>query len=255
MTAQLAQEPAPLRAAPATTRTLAASGPDTDAPRTSTSRDVVPLRRLGAASPRPCSGRRPPPRRSSPSSGSGSAPAGPATPAATPPPPPSRAGAAADAGTALLDLPVSATGTDYRRDGRALAARPPGAAGGRAAADTGAAQPAPALTAPETGRPAPPPAAAAAPRSGTEKAQQLASPDPLARLRDPAELAGCLSALTGPDVEGVPLALDYASFEGAPALVVVLPSTRPDRVDVYTVGAGCRAGDDATLLFTRLPRP
>lgn len=175
----------------------------------------------------------------------------------------------AGAGSGLLDLPVSATGTDYRRDGRALALALPALLGAQervaASASTRSRQ-GPTAGEAQSGdqsgaRPAAPaPVAGSAPAAASgpsELAEQLSTPavDPLARLRDPAELAGCLSALTGPDVEGVPLALDYASFEGAPALVVVLPSAQPDRVDVFTVGAGCRAGDDRTLLFTRLPRP
>ncbi|MCU1692730.1 MAG: hypothetical protein JWM64_1821, partial [Frankiales bacterium] len=79
--------------------------------------------------------------------------------------------------------------------------------------------------------------------------------DPLARLRVPAELAACLGELAGPDTDVVPLALDYARYRGAPALAVVLPSARADRVDVFVVGAGCTAGDDQTLFFTRQPRP
>ncbi|MDP9433912.1 MAG: hypothetical protein M3P93_01395, partial [Actinomycetota bacterium] len=97
--------------------------------------------------------------------------------------------------------------------------------------------------------PAPPPA------SRTQSpARQALAPDPLARLRDPDELAGCLSAVTGPDAPQ-PLAVDYATFEGRPALLVVLPSARPGKVDAYVVGAGCRAGDDQTLFFTRVDRP
>ncbi|MCW2606441.1 MAG: hypothetical protein JWO60_1134, partial [Frankiales bacterium] len=92
----------------------------------------------------------------------------------------------------------------------------------------------------------------AAPPAG---ASTRTSPDPLARLREPDELAGCLAELSGPDADGVPLALDYASFEGRPALLVVLPSAREGKVDVFAVAAGCRAGDDQTLYFSRLDRP
>lgn len=87
--------------------------------------------------------------------------------------------------------------------------------------------------------------------------QQAASPagDPLARLRQPAELAGCLLALAGPASSGVPLALDYARYAGAPALVVVLPGAAAGKLDVFVVGVGCRAGADQTLLFARLTKP
>jgi len=77
--------------------------------------------------------------------------------------------------------------------------------------------------------------------------------DGLERLHDPAGLAGCLSALPGP--AAAPLALDYARYDGAPALVVVRPSTDAGSVEVAVVGARCRAGSPDTRLLTRLPRP
>jgi hypothetical protein len=88
----------------------------------------------------------------------------------------------------------------------------------------------------------------------------LSSPpgDPLAGLRTSAGLARCLTALLDPgaDVEEVlPLAVDYASYEGQAALVVVLPADKPDKVDVYVVGAGCSPADAQLLYFTRLARP
>jgi hypothetical protein len=92
--------------------------------------------------------------------------------------------------------------------------------------------------------------AAAAP-----EAQTAASPDPLARLREPGALADCLSGLADPATDGVPLALDYARWAGAPALLVVLPAGAPGRVDVFVVGEGCRAGDEQTRLYTQVPRP
>ena len=51
----------------------------------------------------------------------------------------------------------------------------------------------------------------------------------LAPLRTPEGLASCLAALTDPaasTASSLPLALDYASFSGKPALVVVLPATK-----------------------------
>lgn len=98
----------------------------------------------------------------------------------------------------------------------------------------------------------------------TAEAQKGASPaaglttsaqDPLAELRTTAGLARCLASLTDPADEGLPLALDYASFEGKPALVVVLPSSKADKVDVMVVPAGCAQADGQVLYFTRLPKP
>ena len=75
----------------------------------------------------------------------------------------------------------------------------------------------------------------------------------LDRLRDPAALAACLSALPGP--ASTPLALDYARYDGSPALVVVRPSVDAGSVEVAVVGPQCRAGAPDALLLTRLPRP
>ena len=74
----------------------------------------------------------------------------------------------------------------------------------------------------------------------------------LARLHEPAELAGCLSALPP---GAPPLALDYATYDGRPALVVVRPAADPAEVEVAVVGEGCREGSADRLLLTTLPRP
>lgn len=77
--------------------------------------------------------------------------------------------------------------------------------------------------------------------------------DGLRRLREPAALAACLAAL--PAAPGEPLALDYATYDGRPALLVVRPAADPARVEVAVVGPGCRAGAPDELLRTTLPRP
>ncbi len=85
--------------------------------------------------------------------------------------------------------------------------------------------------------------------------RKAAAADPLARLRDDRALAGCLASLTPPEDPGVPLAVDYAMYEGQPALVVVLPSAKPGAVDVYVVGPACTQADADLRYFVRLPRP
>jgi len=90
--------------------------------------------------------------------------------------------------------------------------------------------------------------------SGAESGVQ--SVDELEVLRTSEGLAGCLSAVLPPDEPGlVPLAVDYASYDGEPALAVVLPDPDPAQVSVFVVGAGCNAADDRTLFFLRAPRP
>ena len=140
---------------------------------------------------------------------------------------------------------VNDTGTDYSATGTGLQAALPGLlsgrAGQRAAADS-AATPAP-----------------YAPEVMSSKASGAvglaAAADPLAALRTTDGLARCLASLTDPSEEGVPLALDYASFEGTPALVVVLPVPAADKVDVFVVPVGCAKADGNVLFFTRLTRP
>jgi hypothetical protein len=101
------------------------------------------------------------------------------------------------------------------------------------------------------------PAAAAAPQQeSAPSTEQFSTGDSLDRLREPAALDSCLTALLPPDDASVrPLALDYAAYGGQPALVVVLSAGDPAKVDVFVVGADCAQGDDRTLFFTRLDRP
>ena len=98
-----------------------------------------------------------------------------------------------------------------------------------------------------------PTAAEAAPRATADITTRAAA-DPLARLRDNRALAGCLASLSTPEDPGIPLAVDFASYEGTPALVVVLPSPKPAAVDVYVVGPNCRQADADLRYFVRLPR-
>ena len=90
--------------------------------------------------------------------------------------------------------------------------------------------------------------------AGPDPAELPRSAGPLARLRDPAALSACLSAVTAGS--GVaPLALDEAVFSGAPALAVVLPSSDPAEVVVHVVGPACDGNDPDTLLVVPVARP
>ena len=98
--------------------------------------------------------------------------------------------------------------------------------------------------------------AAALPRvlAGPDRAERRGSAGPLARLRDPAALAACLSAVTAGS--GVaPLAVDEGLLSGAPALAVVLPSRAAAEVVVHVVGPDCAADDADTLLVVPVARP
>ena len=69
------------------------------------------------------------------------------------------------------------------------------------------------------------------------------------RLTTPAGLAGCLQAL-GAGTE--PLAVDLATYGGAPAAIVVLATNDGGR-EVWVVARTCRPGADGTLYYRKLP--
>jgi len=80
--------------------------------------------------------------------------------------------------------------------------------------------------------------------------------DALAVLRDPAALDDCLAALLPAEQPNLqPVALDYASYDGAPALAVLLPDADPAKLSVFVVGPGCSQAGDELLFFTRVDRP
>ena len=75
----------------------------------------------------------------------------------------------------------------------------------------------------------------------------------LGQLRDPAVLSGCVSELTG-GRQAVPLIVDFATYEGRPAAVVVVPSPSPDRLDVFVVGPRCSSTDSDLIASTSIRR-
>ncbi|GAC1323280.1 MAG: hypothetical protein NVSMB13_02950 [Mycobacteriales bacterium] len=144
---------------------------------------------------------------------------------------PSRSTASsASAGRPLLQTAVSATGRNYAR--AELPAAVPGLVHPLDRQAAGAAAPQAAPSAPDAA---------------------------LDRLRTPAALRGCLTELTG-SATATALALDYAQFEGAPALIAVVPSvgTGPNagtQADVFVVGPGCAPSDAQLRYLVRVPRP
>lgn len=134
------------------------------------------------------------------------------------------------------------TGLAYSKDGQLLAAQLPALLNGTASGlptDVPRQQSSPERT--DNGGVAPQVAVDAADKLGT--------------LRTTAGLASCLTALTEGSAVQLPLALDYASFDQQPALVVVLPSTVKEKVDVFVVGAACAQADANLLHFVRLNAP
>ncbi len=141
--------------------------------------------------------------------------------------------------SAKLLVAVNSTGAAYGKDGKALVAALPALLKG---SSTEAFETAPVT--PNIGAP-----------KATQQRSAATPQDALATLRSTTGLSACLSGLTDPGDPGIPLALDYASFDGKPAMVVILPSAKADKVDVFVVGAGCGVKDSHLLYFTRLPKP
>lgn len=145
------------------------------------------------------------------------------------------------AGGVAAGPPTSASGADYA-DAAAVTGVLPDVLAGSAAAEQDAVAGA---TAPETAR------------SATELRDAAATAaDPLGRLRTPEGLQDCLSAVLPPEEPDLqPRALDYARYQGRPALAVLLPDPDPAKVSVYVVGPQCAAADATLLGFFRVDAP
>lgn len=90
--------------------------------------------------------------------------------------------------------------------------------------------------------------AAAAGESLSAAPLSLVPPADLTALRsDTARLARCVFSVTAGLVQ--PTAIDFASYQGRPALAIVLPTKTPGANEVYVVGGECGAGEDAAVLY------
>jgi hypothetical protein len=143
-------------------------------------------------------------------------------------------------------IATSNSGQTYAKGGVGLATRLPSLLSGQAG-QAGQAE----VAAPQAGGTGKDSSSTSAPKALSVPA----AADPLAALRTTAGLAQCLVSLTDPTDPGIPLALDYGSYAGTPALVVVLPSPIKDKLYVYFVGAQCNAKDSHVLFFDKLARP
>lgn len=82
-----------------------------------------------------------------------------------------------------------------------------------------------------------------------------ATNDAFAALRDPATLQACAETLLAVSPPPVPVLVDYASYEGEPAVAIAFPSEKPDELLVYVVGVKCGAETDDIKKFLLVPRP
>ena len=111
---------------------------------------------------------------------------------------------------------------------------------------------------------APTAALAIAPKAGTSPAPQASTgastaaagpPAALNRLfTTPGALEACVRAIEGGPA-AQPLAIDFATFQGAPAVLVVLPGLEPGKVDAWFVGPNCTSTDVNLLRYRSLPAP
>lgn len=78
------------------------------------------------------------------------------------------------------------------------------------------------------------------------------------RLAAPGPLAECVAALTtasGTSPSATPVLVDIARFNGSPATIIVLElPAEPDRLGVWVVRPGCRAGDPQVIRHMTVPR-
>ena len=150
----------------------------------------------------------------------------------------SEAGGDASDSAAAATFPVTATGRDWTPE--ALQEAAPGLASG-------------ALAPAAVGQLASPPAADDDSKSSgndVEERSRALADAPAGRLAGGPALADCATELAGEPV--APVAVDLASFQGAPAAVVLLPTPDdPGTVDVYVVKPACPPGE--FLYFVRVP--
>lgn len=97
---------------------------------------------------------------------------------------------------------------------------------------------------------APAPLAAEAGGSSAGAAQADSAKSAVGPTLTDDELQSCVDELSG-QPGALPLLVDFASYSGAPAVVVVLPF-REGQVDVYVVRPECRLGNDALIFFKRV---
>lgn len=154
-----------------------------------------------------------------------------------------------DADTAGRELLASESGADYA-DPASLAASLPAVLAG----DAGAARFTDSRRSGSAGA-AGTTSKDAATTAEAPEAAALSAPGPLDRLRTTDGLAACLVGLQDDGAAVEPLALDYASYDGAPALAVLLPDPDPAKVAVFVVGPECTQTDPQLLHYVRVDRP
>ncbi|GIF24952.1 hypothetical protein BJ973_007210 [Actinoplanes tereljensis] len=89
-----------------------------------------------------------------------------------------------------------------------------------------------------------------APMAAPDQAGSISGDDPLARLRNPAVLQECIDAIAAENSDGpiYPQSVDFARFDGSPALIVRFSATQGSWA--WAVGPSCGTGGKANTLDT-----
>ena len=98
------------------------------------------------------------------------------------------------------------------------------------------------------------PAKSSGPQTAAGTATATGVPASLTRLfGSPAALQACVRSVEagGPAVK--PLAIDFATYQGAPSVLIVLPGLEPDHIDAWFVGPGCNAQQENLLGYKSVP--
>lgn len=157
-----------------------------------------------------------------------------------------------DTGAAGRELLASASGADYADPASVAGVLPAVLAG---SAEAGGQSGAAALSGDSRSSGAEGATDDAATTASAPEAATMTAEDPLERLRTTDGLAACLTGLQDDGEPVAPLALDYASYSGAPALAVLLADPDPTKVAVFVVGPACGQTDPQLLHYVRVDRP
>ena len=107
---------------------------------------------------------------------------------------------------------------------------------------------------PPPGAPQPIPPGSVTSGGGAPSAGQAAAFTPEAMKSDPSAVLACGTILAG-GVPTVPVAVDFASYAGKPAVIFALPAVgHPELLDVWVVRSTC-SSSSLDVYFRRIPRP
>lgn len=90
--------------------------------------------------------------------------------------------------------------------------------------------------------------------AGTAKSSASAVPAALTRLfGSTAALDACVRSVETGGALVKPLAIDFATYEGAPSLLIVLPGLDTGTIDAWFVGPGCDATNENLVTYKSVP--